>query len=98
MLITEYRNTDGYRRWEFCYEGITLLLLNENAPKPFNSELLAFQNLNLIWRLSPQTKEDYDHISNVWFKDGQFYAGSYSGYEHRFNFKTGELYETRFTK
>lgn len=98
MEITEYRNTDGYRRWEFSYEGVILVLLNENAPKPFNSQLLAFKNLKLIWCLSPQTKAEYDYIVNVWVKDKQFYAGSYSGYEHRFNYQTGEIYETRFTK
>lgn len=98
MEITEYRNTDGYRRWEFSYEGIKFVLLNENAPAPYNSELLAFKNLDLIWRMPPQTKSDNDFIVNIWVKNNEFYAGSFSGFEHRFNYKTGEVIETKFTK
>lgn len=98
MIITEYRNTDGLRRWELSYEGINLVLLNENAPKPYNSELLAFKNLKLVWRLSPVTETEYDHIVNVWVKNSEIYAGSFSGYEHRLNYKTGEVLETKFTK
>jgi hypothetical protein len=98
MKITEYRNTDGHRRWEFSYEGITFVLLNEGAPSPYNSELLAFKGLELVWRISPQTKTDYDYIVNVWVKGNEFYAGSFSGYEHKFNYQTGEIIETKFTK
>lgn len=98
MEITEYRHTDGYRRWEFSYEGTTLVLLNEDAPTPYNSELLAFKNLELAWRMSPQTKADYDYIVNIWVKGTEFYAGAFSGYEHRFNDQTGEIIETKFTK
>ena len=98
MEITEYRNTDGHRQWELSFEGIKLVLLNEQAPKPYNCELLAFKDLNLIWRLSPQTKTDYDYIVNVWVKNGKVYAGSFSGYDHKLNYKTGEVIETVFTK
>ena len=98
MEISEYRHTDGFRRWEFSYEGINLVLLNENAPKPYNSQLLAFKNLKIVWRLSPQTKAEYDYIVSIWFKEQKFYAGSFSRYEHRFNYQTGEVYETRFAK
>lgn len=98
MEITEYRDTDGYRRFELLYEGIVLVLLDENAPKPFNSQLLAFKNLKLIWCLSPKTYENDDHIVNIWIKGKNLYAGSWSGFEHRFNYETGEIYDSRFTK
>jgi len=98
MKISEYRHTDGHRRWELSCEGVILVLLNEDAPVPYNSELLAFSKLKLLWRLSPQTKSDYDYIVNVWIKGGEFYAGSFSGYEHRLDIQTGEVLETRFTK
>jgi hypothetical protein len=98
MKISEYRHTDGHRRWELSCEGVILVLLNEDAPVPYNSELLAFSKLKLLWRLSPQTKSDYDYIVNAWIKGGEFYAGSFSGYEHRLDIQTGEVLETRFTK
>ena len=98
MQITEYRNTDGLRRWELLYEGVQLVLLNKEAPKPYSSQLLAFKNLALIWQLSPQTKEDYDYIVNIWIKNGEVCAGSFSGYSHKINYKTGEIIETQFTK
>ena len=96
--ISEYKNTDGLRRWEIEHEGVQLVLLEDTAPEPYNSELLGFKGSKLIWRMSPQTKSDYDYIVNVWSKDNVFYAGSFSGFEHIFNYKTGEILETKFTK
>ena len=98
MRISEYRHTDGHRRWELSYEEVVFVLLNEDAPAPCNSELLAFSKLKLLWRLSPQTKGGYDYIVNVWIKGGEVYAGSFSGYEHKLDIQTGEVLETRFTK
>lgn len=99
MTVKEYRDTDGLRKWELLYEGIYLVLLNKNAPEPFNSQLLAFEGYGpLIWALSPASEQDQDYIVNIWFNKGELYAGSFSGYQHKLNCKTGEVLETRFTK
>jgi hypothetical protein len=98
-MIKEYRNTDGMRRWELLFEGLYLVLLNEDAPKPYSSQLLAFDGFgSLLWCLAPKTEQEYDHIANVWVKNGDLYAGSYSGFNHRLDYKTGETLETKFTK
>jgi len=100
MDIHEYQQTDGLRRWELLYEGIFLVLLSEEAPTPYASELLAFStdDLNLAWRLSPQLGHEKDHIANVWVKESALWAGSYSGFAHRINHLSGEVIETKFTK
>ena len=97
--IEYYRDTDGLRRWELLYEGIYLVLLKDDSPEPYNSQLLAFDGLGkFLWSLSPQTKQDYDYIVNVWVTDGFIYAGSFSGFNHKLNYQTGEVVETKFTK
>jgi hypothetical protein len=97
MDVREYRDTDRQRRWELLYEGIHLVLLKDDAPTPWNSQLLAFRDLKLRWVLSPHLPEG-DAIVNVWVKNGQLWAGSWSGYSYRVNCGTGELLETLFTK
>ena len=98
MEITEYRHTDGYRRWEFSYEGIRLVLLNEAAPKHYRAELLAFKDLKLLWRIPPHGEVEHDYIVNVWFNDNKFYAGSFLGADINFNYLTGDILGTKFTK
>jgi hypothetical protein len=100
MQIREYRDTDGQRRWELSYEGILLVLLNDDAPKPWRSQLLGFdgQELKLIWCLSPELGPDNDRITNVWVKGGQVWAHSFSGFTHSLNYRSGQVLESRFTK
>ena len=99
MTIEEYRHTDGMRRWELLFEGVYLVLLSEDAPKPYSTQLLAFDGYGpLIWCLSPQTKQVYDYIVNVWVENGAVNAGSFSGFNHKINYKTGEVLESIFTK
>lgn len=98
-VFREYRDTDGFRRWELLYEGVFLVLLSERAPVPYASELLAFRHdLQLAWRLSPQLGPEKDYIANVWIEEGQLWACSFSGYSHRLDPKTGNALETIFTK
>lgn len=99
MIISDYRDTDSYRCWELLYEGFYLVLLSEESPAPYSSQLLAFRGYGeLVWSLSPQTTESYDYIVNVWVKNGDIYAGSFSGFEHRLSYITGEVLDTKFTK
>ena len=99
MKIQEYSHTDGLRRWELLYEGVYLVLLNSEAPKPYSSQLLAFNGFGpLIWYLSPMTEQGHDYIVNVWVKNNELFAGSFTGYSHKIDIKTGKVIETKFTK
>jgi hypothetical protein len=100
MNMTEYRHLDGVKRWELLFEGMFLVLPSEEAPEPWRSELLAFEpkRLMLAWRLSPQSRANDDYIVNVWVKDCNLWAGSWSGQSFRLNHITGEVLETKFTK
>ena len=98
MKISEYRDTDGFRRWELLYEGYRLVLLDAKAPKPYASELLAFKNLRLVWRLGPKQDSNLDHIQDIYISNGKVHAGSFSGWNHEINYKTGEVVREYFTK
>ncbi len=99
MEISEYRDTDGLRRWELLYEGYHLVLLdNAKAPKPYASELLAFKNLRLVWRLSPKQGSGLDQIQDIYISNGKVHAGSFSGWNHEIDYKTGEVLSEYFTK
>ncbi|UDM63524.1 hypothetical protein KIJ96_21445 (plasmid) [Pseudoalteromonas piscicida] len=99
MEITEYKHTDGARRWEFSYEGVFLVLLQEDAPKPYANQLLAFEPFGkLLWVVNPATQQEHDYIINVWVKNGSPYAGSFAGYDLKVNLENGDVIETKFTK
>lgn len=99
MEISEYKHTDGIRKWELSYEGVFLVLLQENAPIPYANQLLAFEPFGkLLWVVNPATKQERDCIVNVWVKHGALYAGSSAGYDLKINPENGDVIETKFTK
>ena len=99
MDISEYKQTDGMRRWELLYEGVFLVLLQERAPLPYSNQLLGFEPFGkLLWSVNPATKDERDYIVNVWVKNGFLFAGSYMGYELKINHESGNVIDTKFTK
>ena len=99
MQIKEYTDTEGHRRWEMLFEDVCLVLLTDSAGKPYSSQLLAFDGFGkLIWSVLPNTNLEQDYIVDVWVKDCELYAGSFSGYEYKINYKTGCVLATKFTR
>ena len=99
MNISEYSHTDGLRKWELSYEGISLVLLQDSAPKPYANQLLAFEPFGeLRWVVNPATQQGHDYIVNVWIENGYLFAGSFSGHNLKINPGNGEILETTFTK
>ena len=91
MSITEYRHTDGLRRWELLYEGIYLVLLNDKAPVEQSKKLYAFKGMSsLAWELDPLFDEN-DFIVNVWVEKGDLWAGCWRCIDFKINHKTGEV-------
>jgi hypothetical protein len=98
MNITEYRHTDGFRRWELLYEGIYLVLLTDEAPVECSRRLYAFDGmLSLIWVLNP-VFETNDFIVNAWIQNGELWAGSWSCTDFKLNYKTGDILAKKQTK
>ena len=99
MTVSELRHVDGLKRWELLYEDVWLVLLDEHAPLPWRSELLAFDSssLQLIWKLTPDRPEN-DWIVQVWIKDGSLFAASWSAFDYRLDRRTGVILDRVFTK
>lgn len=100
IVIEELRHVDGFKRWEVYYEGMHLVLLNERAPLPWRSEMLAFDSATcrLAWKLSPPGKPENDAIVGVAIHNGQLRAFSWSGFSHHLDHKTGQVLDRVFTK
>jgi len=97
--ITRYGQTQGLRQWELRYEGIQLVILKRNSPSPQSKSLLAFKPYgDLIWELKPHTKQESDCIDTVCIRNGDLIACSYSCFNLKIDYKTGEVFETHYTK
>ncbi|MCP4491474.1 MAG: hypothetical protein GY820_29800 [Gammaproteobacteria bacterium] len=98
MNITEYRHTDGLRRWELLYEGVYLVLLNDKAQIENSRKLFAFDGMSsLIWTLEPLFEEN-DFIVNVWIKNGELWAGSWGCTDFKLDHKTGTVLTKKETR
>lgn len=94
--VNEFSDTHGIRRWLLKYEGVHLVLLNHDAQSPQNRELLAFNIYGkLLWQLEPHAN---DCIIEVIIHNGELIACSHTGLNYKFDYKTGEIIETKFTK
>ena len=100
MNIQELRDLDGLKRWELLYEDVYLVLLSEQAPLPWRSELLAFDasTLHLRWRLAPKGDPSNDRIQGVWIRDGKLWAASWSCFTYELERSTGKVLSCVFTK
>jgi len=97
--ITRYGHTQGHRQWELRYEDVQLVILKRNTPSPQGKSLLAFKPYgDLIWELKPHTKQESDCIDFVRITNGNLIACSYSCYNLKIDYKTGEVLETHYTK
>ena len=97
--ISQYNQTDEFRRWELSYNGLFLVLLDENSPKPYSEQLLAFEPFGkLKWSVNPATDQDHDYIVNIWIKNDSLYANSFAGYQLKIDPLNGNVIESKFTK
>ena len=99
IKITRYGDTQGLSQWELMYEGIQLVILKRNSPSPQRKNLLAFKPYgDLIWELEPHTKQEHDCIDRVYIKNGDLIACSYSCFNLKIDYKTGEVLDIHYTK
>lgn len=97
--ITHYGDTQGFRQWELMYEGMQLVILKRNSPSPQSKNLLAFKPYGeLIWELKPHTDQEHDCIDRVYINNGDLIACSYSCFNLKIDYKTGEVLDIHYTK
>lgn len=102
LIGQDYRNFDGKRKWELLFEDVFLVILDTNKKQGRDINLIGVDifTLTVKWAVGGEIDSDnqYDGIVNIWIKDGAVWAGTWSGYEYRLNYQTGEIYEKHWRK
>ena len=102
LIGQDYRNFDGKRKWELLFEDVFLVILDTNKKQGRDINLIGVDIFTLIvkWAVVGEIDSDnqYDGIVNIWIKDGEVWAGTWSGYEYSLNYQTGEIYEKHWRK
>ncbi len=102
LIGQEYRNFDRIRKWELLYEDMYLVIIEDNIKSGNDINLLGIDSddLEVKWAIGGLLDSDsqYDGIVNVYIKDKFVHAGTYSGFELKLNYKTGEIIEKVFRK
>jgi len=94
--VNNFSDTHGIRCWLLKYEGVYLVLLNHDAQSTKNRNLLAFNIYGeLLWQLEPN---ENDCIIEVIIRNGVLIACSHIGYNYQFDYKTGDVFETKYIK
>ena len=102
LIGKEHRDFDGKRKWELLFEDFYLTIINTGvkAGKDVNLIGIATKDLKVKWALGGELdcKDSYDGIVNVWINKGEIWAGTWSGYNYRINYRTGAVVEKKFEK
>jgi hypothetical protein len=100
MKVQEFRDVYDLKRWDLLYEDVQLVLLTDQAPLPWRSELLAFDAMTyrLLWKLTPKQGVEKDAIVGVWIRDGKLMASSWSCFTYTLDRRTGHVLDCVFTK
>jgi hypothetical protein len=97
-----YANFDGKRKWELIYENMLLVIIDNNIKSGLDINLLGIDasSLKVKWELGGiiENEKQYDGIVNVYIKDNNVYAGTFSGFELKIDYKTGKILEKVFLK
>lgn len=102
LIGQEYRNFDGKRKWELLYEDMILVIIDNNVTSSNDINLLGIDSndLKVKWAIGGllNSENQYDGIMNVYIKDNFVHAGTFSGFDLKLNYKTGDVIEKVFLK
>jgi hypothetical protein len=98
----EYSAFDGLRKWEVLYEDFFLVLLDTGVKRGNDCNLVGIHatDMRVKWSLSGilESRDGYDGIVNVWISGGAVWTGTWSGFQRRIDYRTGEVLEEVFAK
>jgi hypothetical protein len=86
---------------ELLVEGVRLVILKPRQERGAEANLLGFgPDGERLWHLEPPVRslDSWDGFVNLWVREGQVWAGSWSGFSLRINPCTGDVIEQVFTK
>jgi len=81
LIGKEYRDFDGKRKWELLFEEMRITIINTGVRVGRDINLLGItEDLKVKWALGGEidSKDSYDGIINVWIKNGEIWAGTWS--------------------
>lgn len=97
-----YRRIENLKRWELLFDDTYLVILDTGKKHGNDMNLVGVSTADLTvrWELGGEleTAGSYDGIVNVWIKEGEVWAGTWSGFAYQINPKTGQILQTVFTK
>jgi|TARA_R110000772_G_scaffold103344_1_gene204317 hypothetical protein len=97
-----YADFDSKRKWELIYENMFLVIIDNNIKLGLDINLLGIDatSLKVKWELGGiiENEKQYDGIVNIYIKDNFVYAGTYSGFDLKIDYKTGKILEKVFRK
>jgi hypothetical protein len=86
---------------ELLVDGVRLVILKPRQEWGAEANLLGFgPDGELLWHLEPpvRSRDSWDGFVNLWVREGQVWAGSWSGFSLRIDPRSGEVVEQVFTK
>ena len=102
LIGKEYRDFDGKRKWELLYEEMFLVIIDNNIKSSYDVNLLGIdaKDLRVKWAIGGEIEstKQYDGIVNVYIKEKFIWAGTFSGYDLKLDYKTGQILEKKFFK
>lgn len=102
LVGQEYRTFDGKRRWELSFEDMVIVILDAGVKLGRDQNLvgIAQDTLRVVWVVGGEvdSPDQYDGIVSVSIRDGALWAGTWSGFDYRIDYKTGNILEKNFRK
>ena len=102
LIGREYRTFDGKRRWELLFEDMYLVILDTGVERGRDVNLVGVSvaDLRVRWEIGGEVDgpHQYDGIVQVWVRNGEIWAGTWSGFTYRLDYRTGEIIERAFSK
>jgi hypothetical protein len=86
---------------ELLADGVRVVMVKPRRDRGAEANLLGFHpHGEELWRLAPpvDSPDSWDGFVNLWVRDGQVWAGSWSGFSLRIDPRSGAVIEQIFTK
>ncbi len=102
LIGEEYRTFDGKRRWELLFEDMYLVILDTGLTRGRDMNLIGVSadDLRVRWVVGGEvdSRHQYDGVVEVFVRNGEVWASTWSCFTYRLDYRTGEMLERTFTK
>jgi hypothetical protein len=102
LIGQEYRTFDGKRRWELLFEDMYFVILETGVKRGRDMNLVGVStsDLRVKWVVGGEidSPHQYDGIVQVYVRGGEVWASTWSCFNYRLNYRTGEILHREFTK